>query len=586
MHKPQCFPGAGSLGARTFERIGIRASSGAPRLSGRQTTCMQSARLQSHRRSERRAFPVGCSGGCEARFQHHHTGTQALAMRPQSQKPAPFGPVSRPSLYFLHSCPAGQQPPIQSEQNQGSYSERQILKADESVSIFERIHQVQSSRHSAQTYPRAAEELSSPVVSSSAASSVRQRLSSSLSSSTASAPTFHHGDSPHFGLSSSSSSSRGVPPSLENSVLSSNYLVTSSESPSETTSPYGTPHLSGSPEWSCHETGNLGRGQKRSHLPESVSRPVGTRSRPKLSCHVLVCMLADLSRSGVRTSEAWQPLLLLLLQALPRLSAQQLQQAATALSRSGCCPPVVLQGLSEALYWKCEQRKGLPQDAVLFLDAMRKLRYCPSLRHLNKYVKSIRAGRKKLTVSQCLKLLRFFTDAGVRPVDLQLPQFYWGVLGQLKRSFSSLHPGELAATAQLLARLDIHDSNVYEQLCLCMYNRSADLINSNVGTASNLDEAVATPLFPAPGASDSSFRKVFSPDNPLLLPPERLPAADAAARAVSTDDSFFSALVHLGRTLVHVNLLRLPLPFWLALKEHTERRSGAMPPDQVVFILS
>lgn len=37
-------------------------------------------------------------------------------------------------------------------------------------------------------------------------------------------------------------------------------------------------------------------------------------------------------------------------------------------------------------------------------------RYCPSLRHLNKYIRNIRTGRKKLTVSECLKLLRFFVS--------------------------------------------------------------------------------------------------------------------------------------------------------------------------------
>lgn len=332
-------------------------------------------RLSRRRRRERGAFPVGCSGRYETRFQHHHTGTHALAMRPQLEKPALFGPASRPSSYFLHSRPsAGPQPSTHSEQNQGSVSDRQLPEVDESVSIFERIHQVQFSRQSAQTYPSAAEDLSSPVVSPSAASSVSQRPSYSLTPSTASSPTFHRGDSRYFGPSLSSPASRGVPSSSENSALSPNSSVTSSQSYSGTTSPYETPHLPGSPGWSRHQTGNLGRGQRREHLPESVPRPVGCRSRPKLSCHVLVCMLADLSRSGVRTSEAWQPLLLLLLQALPRLSAQQLQQAATALGRAGCCPPVVLQGLSEALYWKCEQRKGLPQDAVLFLDAMRKLR--------------------------------------------------------------------------------------------------------------------------------------------------------------------------------------------------------------------
>lgn len=105
-------------------------------------------------------------------------------------------------------------------------------------------------------------------------------------------------------------------------------------------------------------------------------------------------------------------------------------------------------------------------------------------------------------------------------------------------------------------------SNLYEHLCLCMYNRSADVINSSVGTASNLDEAVAVPLPSAPGVHGSSLEGVPSPDSPLLLPRERVPTTGALGKTVSTDEAFLSALVHLSRTLLQLNLPRLPLPFW------------------------
>ncbi|KEP61494.1 UNVERIFIED_CONTAM: hypothetical protein HHA_292035 [Hammondia hammondi] len=374
------------------------------------------------------------------------------------------------------------------------------------------------------------------------------------------------------------------------------------------------------------------------------------RRLSKLSCHVLVCMVADLARSGVRTREAWQPLLLLLLQSLPRLSAQQIQQTVLALSQAGLCAPVVLQGLSEALYWKCEQKKALPDNLVLVLDALRRLRYCPSTRHLNKYIERMKDGRKKLTVSHCLKLLRFFAEAGVDAGDLKYPAFYWGLYARLTTGVSSLHPAEVAATAQLLAQLGVRDSQLFDHLCRTLYNRSADFVNTNVAVASRVDEALEAsrsfpglPLSPiievlrsrgvyrhgllssfsspssfspsssglsaaslsASSASPSSslaFGSSVSRASPLAevsrqsqWPQTVLGAAAREARPergadeakpISESDQFFAALVHLGRTLLHIKAESPPVHFWLAMKHHLEHHWMSLRPEHTVFTLS
>ncbi|KFG62901.1 hypothetical protein TGRUB_292035 [Toxoplasma gondii RUB] len=384
-------------------------------------------------------------------------------------------------------------------------------------------------------------------------------------------------------------------------------------------------------------------------------RPV-PRRLSKLSCHVLVCMLADLARSGVRTREAWQPLLLLLLQSLPRLSAQQIQQTVLALSQAGLCAPVVLQGLSEALYWKCEQKKALPDNLVLLLDALRRLRYCPSTRHLNKYIERMKDGRKKLTVSHCLKLLRFFAEAGVDAGDLKYPEFYWGLYARLTSGFSSLHPAEVAATAQLLAQLGVRDSQFFDHLCRALYNRSADIVNTNVAVASRVDEALEAsrsspglPLSPiievlrsrrayghgllssspslpssapsspsspcssslsaaslsassASSASSLAFGSPVSRVSPLAEGSrqtqwsqtvlgaaafEARPGSGAEeAKPISESDQFFAALVHLGRTLLHIKTENPPVHFWLAMKHHLEHHWLSLRPEHTVFTLS
>ncbi|CBZ51494.1 conserved hypothetical protein [Neospora caninum Liverpool] len=364
---------------------------------------------------------------------------------------------------------------------------------------------------------------------------------------------------------------------------------------------------------------SVASGPASSPSAASPLRPLHRRSS-KLSCHVLVCMLADLARSGVRTREAWQPLLLLLLQALPRLSAQQIQQTALALSRAGLCAPVVLQGLSEALYWKCEQKKALPDHLVLFLDALRRLRYCPSTRHLNKYIERMKEGKKKLTVSHCLKLLRFFAEAGVEAGDLKYPAFYWGLYERLTTGLSSLHPPELAATAQLLAQLGVRDSLLFDRLCLVMYNRSADLINTNVVVASRVDEALeassrtsrAVPASPVAEAVRAVYRQgVAASTSPqaalsatasslaLQAPSEfqwaqttagpaarNSPERDADGKPCLETDHFFAALVHLGRTLLHIKAESPPVHFWLALKQHIEHHALSLRPEHVVFTLA
>ncbi|PFH31958.1 hypothetical protein BESB_018990 [Besnoitia besnoiti] len=389
------------------------------------------------------------------------------------------------------------------------------------------------------------------------------------------------------------------------------------------------PRASESPAWAA--------------APAAPGQPLAVSAAPprqssKLSCHVLVCMVADTARSGVRTREAWQPLLLLVLQHLSRLSSQQIQQTALALSRAGLCAPLVLQGLCEALYWKCEQKKPMPDDLVLFFDALRRLRYCPSTRHMNKYIERLKEGRKKLTVSHCLKLLRFFAEAGIEARDLKLPAFYWGVTERLTSGFASLHPPEVAATAQLLAQLGSRDGFLFDRICLALYSRSADLINQNVAAASQLEEALhgsrqASPpsshaaCRPPPASSSSLAEALAAGDGssgalapsaasgalpesavslsfadlahsqgrgglPACRPLEsfRSPVERGTSREgeepILERDQFFAALVHLGQTLLRIKLLKFPPHFWLALKQHVEHHAASLSPEQTVFVLS
>lgn len=311
-----------------------------------------------------------------------------------------------------------------------------------------------------------------------------------------------------------------------------------------------------------------------------------------ISKHVVVCALADLARSGVRTPQAWQPLLLLVLQELPRFSARQLQQTATALQRGGCCCPLVLQGLTEAFYWRCEEKKPDVQDCVLLLDALRRLRYRPSLRHVNKVIERIRHGRQKLTVSLCLKLLRFFVETAIDATQLKYPSFYWGTLTHVERSIASLHPSEIVAFARLLPRLRIRDGQVYERLCLHLYNRSRDMINSNVRTAGCMQEALllpgeASPSLPEIAAGEQRRRADVSlaetSGRSQRLMPDAAPSLsqqhstqegqplveqhDPERLSVITQEAaFLPALLHLGRALVQAKVLELPTPFWLLAK--------------------
>lgn len=319
-------------------------------------------RLAHARRNECGTSPVSCLAGWEAGSRHHQTGVFAVSARKHMHSRPAVGPVTCSSLCPVHSCSARLQSSLRPDPSQVSVSDRKSLEdSPDSVSIFERIQQVQLSQLSDPSRPGALQGVPSGL-SSSSSSALGQTLSSSLSCSTPSTSAFCRRTP-----SSSSSGTSSAPSPCS-------HLALPGDSASFDCRPsYDTHVLSDGSESESRRAASLNTSdQKRrqpAFPPKSDSRP-----RSELSCHVLVCMLADLGRSGVRTAEAWQPLLLLLLQALPRLSAQQVQQAATALSRAGCCVPVALQGLSEALYWKCEQKKGLPGDIVLFLDAMRRLR--------------------------------------------------------------------------------------------------------------------------------------------------------------------------------------------------------------------
>ncbi|OEH79379.1 hypothetical protein cyc_06401 [Cyclospora cayetanensis] len=191
-------------------------------------------------------------------------------------------------------------------------------------------------------------------------------------------------------------------------------------------------------------------------------------SKTKESPSVLLAALRDLANAGIRTPQAWTPPLLLLLQQLPLLSASELQQGAALLAAAGCRPPLLLQGLCEAFRWRVAAKQADATHTLLFLDAIRRLRYLPCSSHLAAFFLSLERRKKPLTAGDLLKIQRFLDELEV-PAAVASSPFLSSVLPQLKRNVAALKPCEAAAFAALLLKRRELDRSIAESLSNAVY---------------------------------------------------------------------------------------------------------------------
>ncbi|KAL8435174.1 hypothetical protein ACSSS7_002653 [Eimeria intestinalis] len=244
---------------------------------------------------------------------------------------------------------------------------------------------------------------------------------------------------------------------------------------------------------------------------------------------VLLTVLRDLKNAHVRTAEAWGPPLLLLLRQLPLLSATELQQTAALLAAARCRPPLLLQGLCEALTWRSRARQADASTVILFMDALRRLRYRPCASH------------DELDVHH---------SASTTPVLLSLTP-------QLKRNASALKPPEAAALAALLLRRHELDQDIAESLCTAVYGHLEG------PTSVLLLQQQASQPAETPQQQQQQQQRKQQQQLQHMLQRQRERAASFSS---------LSWVLHLGRSLAAANLERTPPSFCLV------RELRALPP--------
>ncbi|KAL8443853.1 hypothetical protein Emed_006552 [Eimeria media] len=284
---------------------------------------------------------------------------------------------------------------------------------------------------------------------------------------------------------------------------------------------------------------------------------------------VLLTILRDLKNAHVRTSEAWGPPLLLLLRQLPLLSATELQQTAALLAAASCRPPLLLQGLCEALTWRSKAKQAEASTVILFMDSLRRLRYRPSASHMNAFFSSIDSRRKPLSASELLKILRFADELEVMQSFPASPLLL-ALVPQLKKNASALKPPEAAAFAALLLRRKELDQETAESLSSAVYG--------------HLEGPTSVLLLQQQASHTGDAPQ--QPQQQQQQQQQQLQHMLQRQRERAASSTSLSWVLHLGRSLAAANLERIPPPFCMALEREVELHWAALTPNEVSETLS
>ncbi|CDJ70206.1 hypothetical protein, conserved [Eimeria necatrix] len=292
-------------------------------------------------------------------------------------------------------------------------------------------------------------------------------------------------------------------------------------------------------------------------------------SKTKEGPAVLLAVLRELADAGVRTPQAWGPPLLLILKQLPLLSVSELHHTVALLAAAGCRPPLLLQGLCEAFSWRAAAKSTDAKKTVLFLDALRRLRYLPSERHLTAFLGSLERRRKPLTVGDLLKIQRFVDELGVPPHLASAP-FFVSILPQLKRNIAALKPPEAAALASLLLKRKELNRDTAESLSTAVYEHLG-------GTSSFLllQQRAASMEGTLQNSLYTQWRNI-SEGHEQTLQQRRERVAFRSSLA---------SLLHLGKSLASADLKQFPVAYSWALEREIELHWSAMAPAEVSAVL-
>ncbi|GFE55431.1 hypothetical protein BaOVIS_028350 [Babesia ovis] len=169
--------------------------------------------------------------------------------------------------------------------------------------------------------------------------------------------------------------------------------------------------------------------------------------------------------SGYRDTRQLRYLTVRTLELLPITSSEEICNIAEVVSHLKYRNIILLQGLSEALFWHCKLGKCSLRDITRFLRVCATLRYIPSFRHITQFLSQLDNVEHRPSVGDYLRILQFLVGNNIHFGDV-----FEGVYSRCLRYcmdnmgyMTHQHLGSLSQT-QLL--IDPSDSFTFNRICL------------------------------------------------------------------------------------------------------------------------